>query len=108
MQNLEEVGGRIAVHIVISFGQRLSDEVVHGSGDSIWSQDPDNQEFLEWHLLKLLPFEWQLFIFWSEVIVEFSEVEAPAVEEVLLYASSRFLRQARYWVICGAGSFCRI
>jgi len=69
VEDLKGIASRVTVDIVVSIWKGLSDEVVEGNCDSVWSQASDDQKFLEQSLIESLPVERQLLVFWSKFIV---------------------------------------
>jgi hypothetical protein len=73
VQDHEEGAGGVAVHVVVTVREGLSNEHIESGRDTIGSQTSDDQQLLEELLLKSLPVKWKLNTFRGKLIVPFSE-----------------------------------
>mmetsp|Transcript_43098 Transcript_43098/g.100602 ORF Transcript_43098/g.100602 Transcript_43098/m.100602 type:complete len:479 (-) Transcript_43098:2669-4105(-) len=80
-QDCRKGEGAVAVHVVSTIGQCIANPLCHGSTAPVGSQGSENQQLLEGYRVQSLPIQWQLHLFWRNLIEPLFE----AVGGILLH-----------------------
>ena len=80
---MQETERGITVDEVLSFWERLLNEVAQCNSAPIWAEAADDEHLLEWLLIEVSPVKWQSLLFWNEMVVPILKALGSVSDHVL-------------------------